>query len=525
MQLKTINKKILREILESRFSNDNIKRIKELPPPSSLKDIDIASKRVKDSIARGEKIVIVGDYDADGVVASAIISTFFEDIGVTTSLVLPNRFRDGYGLSEEIARTIDANLVITVDNGITSFDAAKILKKREINLIITDHHTPKENLPEAFAIINPKRDDCTFPNSDICGAQVAWYFCAAIKNELKIDLDMSKYFDLLGLAIIGDVMPLLDINRVMLKKALKALNSSNRAPFLVLKNRLNIESFDAQDVAFKIVPRINSAGRMSEAKVAFKFLTSTNIENATNLYLELENLNNSRKEIEREITNEAISKANSSSQIIVVDGEGWHEGVIGIVASRLVDRYKKPAIVFSVDRDEAKGSARSFGDLDIFEILKESSILFKKFGGHKGAAGILMDASNIEELKSQLFNKKIEISFFDDSNLLGEIDFGYIDDKFMETILDFEPYGEGNEEPLFLTSNLVVGEVFYSKDNLHSFLKVYDKFKNRFFKAIGYGMKIEIEIGKDIELKYQLRYSYFRGKKDLNLIIKSYKII
>lgn len=236
-----LSKEDIRNLLELRFSNDIHKKLSQIPTPSALKDIFKGAMRIKEAMQKDELIVIVGDYDVDGVVSSVILAEFFDDLGVGNYQVrIPNRFKDGYGLNPDIIEELDENvkLIITVDNGISANDAAQICKARGIDLIITDHHMPPPVMPEAYAIINPKQPGCTFPNIEICGAEVAWYLVGALKDVCKLNYDMSKFLELLAIAIIADMMELRDMNRMLVRLGLSRLNSSKRAAFRAIKRIL-----------------------------------------------------------------------------------------------------------------------------------------------------------------------------------------------------------------------------------------------------------------------------------------------
>ncbi|GAX86965.1 single-stranded-DNA-specific exonuclease [Lebetimonas natsushimae] len=471
MSKKLLNKQLIKEILSLRIEEiDSI----NIPHFSLLNDIDKATKRIVEAVENKEKIVIVGDYDVDGVSSSAIMKLFFEKMGIDIEIVIPNRFIHGYGLTPAILEEIEADLIITVDNGITSFEAAEICKIRGIDLIITDHHTPKistkckmkseelmedgkwgmENeglefiLPDAYAIINPKTSP-DFPFKEICGAEVAWYLCAAIKKEMNLKIDLREFLDILAIAIIADVMPLTHMNRTLVNMGLKRLNRALR-PFSGILAR-EFKEINSETIAFQIAPRINAAGRMESAYVAYNFLVSKNEEEAFRYYLELDRLNNLRKETEKEIFESIEIK---DDDFILSFGD-YHEGVVGIIASRLVHKYKKPAIVFSKKDNILKGSGRSLGNIDIFSLISECEELLEGFGGHKMACGLTIKKENFEKLKTAL-NEKIKKygkdDFFIEDFVLGELPFSEIDLELLDIIKSFEPFGEANPKPKFISS-------------------------------------------------------------------------
>jgi len=447
-----LTKEKIKEILSRRIEEINPLSI---PHFSLLSDIDKASKRIKKAIESHEKIVIVGDYDVDGVGSSAVMSEFLNFCGAEFEVVIPDRFEEGYGLTPKLLEKIKADLIITVDNGITSFEAANICKETGIDLIITDHHTPlidKEGikLPDAFAVINPKISE-DFPFKEICGAEVAWYLCAAIKHQMKLQIDLKEYLDILAIAIIADVMPLTHMNRTLVNMGLKRLNKAQKPFSRAIKRYFNKE-LGAEDIAFQIAPRLNAAGRVAHARVAFDFLTSKDDEEAFRLFLELDRLNNLRKEIEKEIIESVEVEEND--KFIVIKGE-YHEGVVGIIASRLVHRHKKPAIVLSQYNGTLKGSGRSLGNIDIFSLVEECEEMLDGFGGHKMACGLTIKEENFEKFKETL-NKKVlkydKDDFFIEDFVMGELPFSEIDLELLDIIKSFEPYGQANPKPKFIAT-------------------------------------------------------------------------
>ena len=470
-----LTKAKIKEILSSRIEEiDSL----SIPHFLLLSDIKKAAAKIADFVNSGKKIAVVGDYDVDGVSSSAVMKLFFEKIGFDIDVVIPNRFVHGYGLSLKILEEIDADLIITVDNGISSFEAAMECERRGIELIITDHHTPfTQNgefiLPKAYAIVNPKTSP-DFPFKEICGAEVAWYLCAAIKHEMKLNYDLREFLDILAIAIIADVMPLNHMNRLLVSMGLKRLNIANKPFSRALKRFFNKE-FNSEDIAFQIAPRLNAAGRMESAELAYRFLISKNDEEAYRLFLELDSLNNLRKETEKEIL-ESID-IEEGEKFIVVSGE-YHEGVVGIIASRLVHKYKKPAIVFCDNGESLKGSGRSLGNVDIFELVSECEELLEGFGGHKLACGLSIKKENLNELKKAL-NDKVEKyeedDFFIEEFVLGELPFSEIDFELLDILKSFEPYGEGNPRPKFIATAEVM-HVQNLKDNHYKLILKQDKY-------------------------------------------------
>ncbi len=517
-----LTKDDIESILAERFCDDTCTSLSSIPKPSLFKDIKKAASRVKLAIENNEKIVVVGDYDADGVVSSVIMMEFFSDIGVDAKLKIPNRFKDGYGLSPEIIDNLTADLIITVDNGISAVEAADKCKKMNIDLIITDHHSIPEKLPDAYAIVNPKQDDCEFPTSEICGAQVAWYFIAAIKDELNISYDLSKYLDILAIAIVADMMELKDMNRAMVKQGLKVINKLQRPFFRALKHSHRKSHFKSDDISFLLAPLINSSGRLEDATLSVDLIRSDTDYKAIQNLEYITSLNNMRKEIEQDLFAKATENVSEDKNIIIVWGEDWHEGVIGIVASRLTRHYKKPAIVFSINDGIAKGSARSVGSINILEYISKQKNFLLGFGGHKGAAGMSLNYADLENFKNALETSLSNInkeSLMDRSDLLGEICPDAIDFELLNILETYEPYGQKNPKPSFLLKNAYVkiGKVIGLNQN-HQKLTLLSGSKT--IESIDFNYKKQIDSGEHIDLICTLSKNEFRGVESTQLIIQ-----
>ena len=447
-----LNKSALFELLSQRFDTQD-KKLSQIPNPDLLQDATKAAKKIAETIRENKKITIVGDYDVDGVSSTAIMVDFFRQIPYPLDAIIPNRFSDGYGVSPTILERVDADLVITVDNGISAHEAANICKEKNIELIITDHHTPSDSLPDAYAIVDPKLSTCDYPFKEICGAQVAWLLLALVKKELSLNIDMKQFLDILAIAIIADIMPLIDINRTLVKEGLKVLMSSTRPASIIIRDFLNKSSISSEDIAFQIAPRINSAGRLKDASIALEFFTAKDTHTAYKQFELLGKLNDLRKETEAECTKEAIIDADASANVIVVAKEGWHEGVVGIVAARLVDKFGRPAIVLSIKDGVAKGSARSIGEVSIYKLIKENEQLLTKFGGHKMAAGLSLKEENIDAFRDAVNFSASELSkddFIPKERVSGILSSKDIDFQLLSLLESFEPFGEANPRPSFL---------------------------------------------------------------------------
>lgn len=518
--MSKITKSRLFEILSARHLNNPYSKLADIPSPDNFKDISIASKRIKQAILNNETITIVGDYDVDGVVSTTIMLDFFKTINVKVNHIIPNRFEHGYGLSTKIVDLIDEGLVITVDNGISAYEASIKLKEKNIDLIITDHHTVGDKIPLAFAIINPKQKDCNFEFKDICGAQVAWYLCAAIKKEMNLDVNMGNFLDLLSVAIIADIMPMTALNYTMVKQGLKKIKSSSREAFKTLNEVMAKESLVSDDIGFFIAPKLNSAGRMDDASIALEFLLSETSHSANETLSLLDELNNYRKTLQEEISKKADFKTDKNDKAVVVWGENWHEGVIGIVASKLSNSHKKPAFIFSIHNGIAKGSARANSNINLYELITKASHLLLGYGGHKNAAGLSLKEENLEEFKNiintELRNQNEDLHI--EPITLGELDVSSVDLEFISIIEQFEPYGLENHRPIFKISNAsLVKYDLIGRDKNH--LKLTLNSDGYIFEALKFNDSNK-DISSNLDLIVSVSKNEFRGEVSPQFLIQ-----
>ena len=518
----TLTKAELYTLLSQRFSTED-KKLSDIPNPALLHDASSAAKKIAEAIRAKKKITLVGDYDVDGVSSTAIMVDFFRQIPYPLEAIIPNRFRDGYGVSPTVLERVDADLIITVDNGISAIAAAKVCKERGIELIITDHHTPSDTLPDALYIVDPKLESCEYPFKEICGAQVAWLLLGLLKKELALPIDMKQFLDILAIAIIADIMPLIDINRTLVKEGLKLLMHSQRPASIIIRDFLNKSSINSEDIAFQIAPRINSAGRLEDASIALDFFIAKDTNSAYKQFELLAKLNDLRKETEAETTKKAMLEVNEEDLITVVSGEGWHEGVVGIIASRLTDKYARPAIVLSVEKGVAKGSARSIGDVSIYALIKENEHLLIKFGGHKMAAGLGLKAEDIDAFRVAINEsaKKIDPKdFIPKESVSGIIDTDEIDLDLLNMIESFEPFGEANLRPSFLIRDAeVVSIKLMGADKSHSRIEIRQyPHQRKTIEVVAFRTVFEMPDDRKITCSYKLSKNEFNGKITAQLL-------
>ncbi|CAA6813708.1 MAG: Single-stranded-DNA-specific exonuclease RecJ (EC [uncultured Campylobacterales bacterium] len=502
----------IESILSARFKDDEITELKQLPRFEKLKDIKKASLKIIEYLKAGKKVSIVGDYDVDGVTSSVILSEFFDDIGLKYELIIPNRFKDGYGLSEKILPRINTDLVITVDNGISAVNTAKKCKDQGITLIITDHHKTPPILPDAYAIVNPKQEKCEFEFSDICGAQVAWYLCASIKSELGIEYNLGKFLDILCISITADMMPLIGMNRVMVQSGIKVLNNSKRVFVKAIKDMFDKDEITFDDLSFLVSPLLNSSGRMYDAIYSYDFLSSKNYTKAYEILSQIAEFNSNRKEVQNSITDQAkdMSKG-TNSDIIVVYKEDWHEGVIGIVASKLTVYFKKPAIVFSVSDGIAKGSARSVGDVDIYNLISKCKKYLLGFGGHKSAAGLGLKLENMQDFINDINSYASALDkeqFISNENILCELDIDIVDLSLVDILKKYEPYGIQNPRPSFtLNQERILNKQLLGREKNHQ--KLY--LKNN-IELLDFNFDVERFEGDELNIECTVSKNEFRGQ-------------
>ncbi|WP_309499681.1 single-stranded-DNA-specific exonuclease RecJ [Sulfurovum sp.] len=519
----TLNLSILENILQARFE-EGFLSLRDLPQPSAFKDMDKATQRIVSAIQNKEKISIIGDYDVDGVTSTTLMKLFFEEIDYPIVWIIPNRFKDGYGLSANIVpRILGTDLAITVDNGISAVYAAQLCKEEGIELIITDHHLLAPEVPECYAIINQKQEECTFPYTDVCGAQIAWYLIASLKNALEIKINLMSYMELVAIAIIADMMPLKHINRAMVEAGIQALNKSSKPAIKAFLEHSQKEALNAEDIGFFLAPLLNSAGRMEDASFAVDFLSATNIYDARVRLERLIGFNTLRKATEQEITTKALERVNRVHEVIVVEGEEWHEGVVGIVAARVAREHERPCIVLSNDgKGGLKGSGRSFGECDLFAITDSCRMHLEKFGGHQAAIGLSLQESSLE-----VFTEQLQINYAKggykqevvDPDIVGELDFSSISFDLTKLVKQFEPYGQGNPTPKFITKNVEILQAdSMGKEGEHlrfSFVQ-----EGIVMQGVQFKTREVYEAGCRADVVYAVNENHFRGKVTLQLMVE-----
>ena len=482
----------------------------DLHDPYLMKDMDKAVNRIEKAIQNNENILVFGDYDVDGTTAVSLVSSYLRSFYPNVATYIPDRYGEGYGISYlgiDYADDNGISLIIALDCGIKSIDHVNYAKAKNIDFIICDHHRPGPVLPEAVAVLDPKREDCSYPYDELCGCGVGFKLIQALaKNRNQTIDDLVLYLDLVATAIAADIVPITGENRVMAKFGLEVINSNPRPGIKALIQNVKKKVLTITDVVFIVAPRINAAGRIKHGNEAVALLTEYNIQQAEQFASEIEKYNSDRKDLDKQITKEALLQIQENNEQIrcstVVYQENWHKGVIGIVASRLVENYYRPTIVFTKSGDKLAASARSVKDFDVYNALEACAEHLEQFGGHMYAAGMTMLPENYENFKNA-FEKVVAATIHPDLLIPeiaydAEINLSDLNPKLMRVLKQFEPFGPENMTPLFLAKNLM--DSGYAKtlggDDEH--LKVFVKQGNsENFNAIGFGLGKKLDIVKN----------------------------
>ena len=509
-----------------------------IPSPYLINDMEFAVMRVIEALKNNENILIFGDFDGDGITATTVMMRALKDLGGNVEYFIPERLVDGYGINMESCKKFvkekKYSLIITVDCGITAIDEIEYLMSNNIDVIVTDHHKTKDTLPNCIAVIDNQRTDNTYPFKEICGAMMAYKFVAAIMEELGRKGDEKKYIIPAMIGTITDVMPLVKENRAIVKEGLKALQASDSLNYNCLLSTAGKtkDTITAQDIAFYVGPLINASSRVGDVQDALNVFLSDDEDVVRESAKKLKTYNEYRKSIEKDITNEAMRMAVNQvcdTNPIVVAGDGWHKGVIGIVASRLVDRFFRPSIVLSLVDGIYTGSCRSYGDINIMDMLNYASEYIAGFGGHAGAAGLSIEEKNLDKFISKVneyANKNIALEKLEPEKHIDlEIASKEISLDSFEDIKELEPFGEANREPLFICKNLRIKnikKIGKQDPQEHIAIEFEDVKSNKFIKAVGFFMAEYYDAlypGDIVSPVFKLNKNEFMGRTSIQLMI------
>ena len=504
--------------------------------PFDLIDMDKAVRRMQQAIESFERIAVYGDYDADGVTATALLYSYLEAQGADVIFYIPER-DEGYGLHPESLdklKELGTKLVVTVDNGITAVDEAEYAKQIGLELVITDHHRPSDKIPDAQAVVDAFRSGCKSEFKDWSGVGIAFKLISALENDDSGAL-LEYYADIIAVGTIADVVPLLGENRRIVKYGLELLNNNSRVGLDALRTAAGIgeKQITSGTVAFMLAPRINAAGRMGSAKLAVQLLLTEDADEAESIANEINSVNKERQRLETEIFQEAEKQLKDNPErlydrVIIVNGEKWHQGVIGIVAARLVEKYGKPSIVISFDGDMAKGSGRSVNGFSLFDLLSGVSEYLVRFGGHTLAAGLTVRTENIEKFReavneyAALLDEEIP---FPELLLDCKLKPNYISVKMVNAINKLEPFGACNEKPVFGLFNMYIKKIFPVGGGKH--LRISFEKDSAEITAMKFGTtkdEFPFEEGNTVDLAVRIEENEFRGEKSVSINIRDIRL-
>ena len=511
----------------------------DLHNPYLMKDMDKAVSRIEKAIENHENILVFGDYDVDGTTAVSLVSSYLKSYYPNVATYIPDRYDEGYGISFKGIDYADDNgisLIIALDCGIKSINHIAYANNKNIDFIICDHHRPGKELPNAVAILDPKRDDCTYPYDELCGCGIGFKLIQALaENRNQTIDDLLLYLDLVATAIAADIVPMTGENRVLAKFGLEVINTNPRPGIKALIQNVKKKVLTITDVVFIIAPRINAAGRIKHGNEAVALLTEYNLDQAEQFASEIEQYNSDRKDLDKKITEEALAQIENNNEkdrfTTVVYQENWHKGVIGIVASRLIETYYRPTLVFTKSGDKLAASARSVKDFDIYNALEACAEHLEQFGGHKYAAGMTLKEENYQNFKNA-FEKIVEETIHPDLlipeiSIDAEINFTDINPKFVRLLSQFEPFGPQNMTPTFLSKN--IKDTGYAKPlgQKEEHLKLFVKQNNSDgFGAIGFGLGNKLELIKNqqsFEAVYCIDENEYNGNTTIQLRVKDLK--
>ncbi|WP_434793689.1 hypothetical protein TPDSL_36820 [Terrisporobacter petrolearius] len=518
------------------FMNPSLEYLRN---PFLMKDMKKATERIKKAIENKERIYIYGDYDVDGVSSTSILYIYFKSIDYPVKYYIPNRLEEGYGINEDAIRKISndgCDLIITVDCGITSVNEVGLANELGIDVIITDHHECQSDVPNAYAIVNPKQDDCNYPFDMLCGCGVAFKMIQALTDEEEFKTSMFDYLEVVTLATICDIVPLIDENRIIVKNGLKLMKEGKNLGLRELIKVCGIETskIGSSHIGYSVGPRINASGRLGHSYLGVQLFTTDLEDEAKEIANILEAKNIERQMIESKMYKEAEDVISSSEsykddKVLVVAKEGWQHGIIGIVASKLTEKYYKPTILLTIEDGEATGSARSIKGFSIFDALVSCKDLMNKFGGHEQAAGLALNAENIEELRKRvnkiadynlnkddlIENIKVEYELEEESATLDLID----------NLHKLEPFGLSNPSPRFIMRDLLLTNIYKMGKNKQHLKLICENEKS--YECVGFNMAYlaeNFQEGDKIDVLFQVDENNFNNDRKVQFLLKDIRL-
>ena len=538
--------KILSELLVSRdvinkddaslFFNPSLDK---LPSPFLMKGMEATTNRLIKAIESGEKIVIYGDFDCDGITSTTILYNFLSSIEASVSFYIPERIKEGYGMNFDSIKGLadnGATLILSTDCGISENVLIDKCKTLDLDFIITDHHTVPNDIPNAFSIVNPKQLDCEYPFKEICAAGVAFNLIMALRYKLREigyfefikEPNLARDLDLVAVGTIADSMPIVGVNRIFVYNGLKEIPVSNKKGLLALLKK-NKKNYSTRDVSFEIAPKINATGRVGSASNAVKLLIEKEDSKIDSLLAIIEQDNSKRRVIQEKVASEALILAEKvlsekpEKASLVLYSEDWHPGVIGIVASRIVEKYNRPCAIISIKDEIGKGSLRTANNINLFTILENCATSLMQFGGHSGAAGLTISIDKIEIFQETFEDsvKEYDCSFEERLEVDAEINLGDIDTKFLNEIKRMEPFGKGNPNPLFVTNKVVVKSKKILKDK-HLELTISKDGATK--RALWFNYRENVALNTEIDLVYSIQRDTYNGSTSITLFVQDLRV-
>ena len=512
--------------------------LEELHDPFLLKDMNLAVSRIEKAIASNENILIYGDYDVDGTTSVSLVASYLKTITTSISTYIPDRYDEGYGISYkgiDFAADNNFSLIIALDCGIKAIDKVAYATKKKVDFIICDHHKPGPKIPDAVAVLNPKRVDCSYPYDELCGCGVGFKLVQALASKRGQTIeDLTQYLDLVAIAIAADIVPITGENRVLTYFGLQVINSNPRNGIKAIIQEVHKKVLTITDVVFIIAPRINAAGRIKHGNAAVELLTESNFEQALEFAKAINQYNTERRVLDAQITIEALLQIEENKEkeqfTSVVFNETWHKGVIGIVASRLIETYYRPTLVFTKSGNKLAASARSVKGFDVYEALEQCSEFIEQFGGHKYAAGLTLDPemytafkNKFEEVVKNTIDKELLIP---EITIDASLELSDISPKFFRILQQMGPFGPQNMKPVFSTTSVrdngygkTVGE-----DKSHLKLNIIYGADKKTYNAIGFGLGNKMKfIQNNFDIAYSLDENEWNGRTSLQLLLKDIK--
>ena len=500
--------------------------------PFLMLDMEKATDRIMQAIKNKEKTIIYGDYDVDGITSITVLKKFLQERGLETDYYIPNRLEEGYGLNVDAIQEIAQKkykLMITVDCGVSGIEEIKLANSKGIETIVTDNHEQLDELHAAYAIINPKRRDNTYPFRGLAGVGVVFKLIQAISKKLGLDeKEYLKYLDIVCIGTISDIVPLVDENRVIAKLGLMLVECTKNIGLKELISETKYKNIDSTMISFAIAPRINACGRMGKQEEALQLFLTENLEEAKEITKKLERYNSERQETEKNIFEQAIKKIETENlkelNSIVLASENWHHGVIGIVASRITEKFYKPTILICIEGDEGKGSGRSVPGFDLHQALVDSSQFLKKYGGHEMAVGLSLEKEKINDFKKyfeEISKAKNVKQLIPVINIDCEITKKELNKKTIEQIKLLEPFGEKNKQPLVIYKNLKITSIRALSEGKH--LKLMLKDDNEIVNAIGFNLgelSNEYLIGDKVDIVGTIETNAYNGQEQIQINLK-----